>query len=438
MNPLKNMSLFRKVIAAIVFLVPFNHLYSQPLFIENFNFSVRDSLDNTGGWSLSGSNTSKNVKVISPGLSYSGYQGSGIANTAFLSNQPEGDIVLHQFTPQLSGTVYLSFLFRVDSLSATATEGYNICLDEEGGSTNLNTKVYIKRITSSTFNFGIKKATGTTKYSPTVYSKNTTYLVVCSYTFVAGSNNDIARLYISSAGVPATQPVTPSAADTSDLDIDNIGELVLSNSFIQNGLQGSSVKIDGIRIGSTWNNTLFQPYVVQLNLKALLQGFYNSNLNRLTRDTVRVYLRYQEAPFTIADSSKAVLDTTGNGIFNFNRIGNATPYYFAVMHRNSIETWSNSAREFTNNFYNFDFTTFAASAYGNNQIQIGSKYCFYSGDVNQDGTIDATDASIIDNNAAIFLSGYFNSDLTGDNFTDATDLNIADNNSANFISKITP
>jgi len=62
----------------------------------------------------------------------------------------------------------------------------------------------------------------------------------------------------------------------------------------------------------------------------------------------------------------------------------------------------------------------------------------YSGDVNQDGVVDASDNGLINNAAANFVSGYVNTDLNGDNFVDATDLGIADNNSFNFVTKITP
>ncbi|MBK8552186.1 MAG: hypothetical protein IPL53_14440 [Ignavibacteria bacterium] len=179
----------------------------------------------------------------------------------------------------------------------------------------------MKRINSSTFNFGLRKYDGTIKYSAVAYSKNTTYLIICSYTFVSGSNNDIARLYINTSGVPATQPASPVVADSAGNDVSNVGDVIMSNSFIQTGLQGSSVKIDGIRIGTSWAATLFQPFNVQLNLKAFIQGMYNSSTNKMVRDTARVVLRYQTSPYTIADSAKAVLDSNGNGVFTFTRIG---------------------------------------------------------------------------------------------------------------------
>lgn len=435
----KTSLMFINIIMAAVFFFGFYcSSQSQPLFTENFNFSVRDSLENTGTWFASGPVTNNNVKVISPGLTFAGYLGTGIGNTVFFSNQPNGDVVISPFNVKNSGTVYLSFMIRVDSLTASASEGFNICLDQDGPTTNFNTKIYIKKINSSTFNIGVRKTDGIVKYSPAVYSKNTTYLVMCSYTFVSGLENDITRLYVSTSGVPATEPAVPAAADTSGYDVDDIGQVILNNSFIQTGLQGSSVKIDGIRIGTSWTGTLFQQINMQLNLKALIQGFYKSVTGKMIKDTARVYLRYKTSPFTIADSSKAVLDSLGNGSFVFNRIGNWVPYYIVVKHRNTIETWSYSAKYFDNNSQSFDFTPTASWAYGSNQILSGTKYCLYSGDVNQDGIADASDVSAVDNDASVSLSGYVKTDLTGDNFVDAADASIVDNSSLYSVTVIRP
>ncbi|MGB3016896.1 MAG: hypothetical protein WBC65_03750, partial [Ignavibacteria bacterium] len=68
----------------------------------------------------------------------------------------------------------------------------------------------------------------------------------------------------------------------------------------------------------------------------------------------------------------------------------------------------------------------------------GTRWTIFSGDVNQDGIIDATDTGLIDNDAFAFVSGYLVTDLNGDNFADATDLGIAENNSFNFVSVIRP
>ncbi len=59
-------------------------------------------------------------------------------------------------------------------------------------------------------------------------------------------------------------------------------------------------------------------------------------------------------------------------------------------------------------------------------------------DINQYGTIDASDLSAVENDATSSLSGYLTSDLTGDDIVDAGDLSIVENNSILGVSVITP
>ncbi|MBK9331187.1 MAG: hypothetical protein IPM96_02020 [Ignavibacteria bacterium] len=66
------------------------------------------------------------------------------------------------------------------------------------------------------------------------------------------------------------------------------------------------------------------------------------------------------------------------------------------------------------------------------------RFAFYGGDVNQDGTIDLSDGSLIDNDAFNFASGYLPTDVNGDGIVDVADAVFADNNSFNFVGKITP
>ncbi|MBV6477523.1 MAG: hypothetical protein HGGPFJEG_00262 [Ignavibacteria bacterium] len=185
----------------------------------------------------------------------------------------------------------------------------------------------------------------------------------------------------------------------------------------------------------------YKPY--ELSLKLYLQGFYNSATNLMIQDTVNVYLRYAFSPFAMVDSSKSLINTAGTGICKFdnNYLTQDGIYFLQVRHRNSIETWTANNITFTSGLANYDFTLSAAQAFGSNQIQVDAspvRFAVYCGDVNQDGSIDGTDLSQIDNDASNFSSGYQPSDLNGDESVDGSDLAIADNNSSNFVSKITP
>lgn len=181
---------------------------------------------------------------------------------------------------------------------------------------------------------------------------------------------------------------------------------------------------------------------ISLNIKILMQGLYNPETNLLARkDTMSVYLRYASFPFSYLDTAVGIIDSvTHSGLFHFYNAPSGT-YYLSTKHLNCIETWSRAGGEELirgGSAYNYDFTTAASQAYGDNQILMGSKYCIYSGDVNQDGFIDGSDFSLVDNDAYISLSGYTSTDLTGDFFVDGSDLLLVDNNSAAFVSVMTP
>ncbi len=430
------------LLAISIFFLSSAYSSSQPVYIENFNYSVRDTIEGNASWFRSSTSNNK-AKIISPGLNYAGYIGSGIGNCVFIPNETSGEVYTCQFlnnAPLNQGTVYLSFLVRVDSMSLNATQGFVINLDQWGGTTNFNTLTYFKKVTGNTFNIGIKKYTGSPVFSNNVYNTNTTYLIVASYTFKPGSStNDVCKLYAFSSGVPATEPVSPIALDSAGNDLPDIGDIVLANSFNQpSGLRNSSMKIDGIRIGTTWNATLFQNYIVTLSMTALIQGFYNNVTNKMVKDTVTVSLRYNRSPYQIAESKKAVLDSSGSGIFNFNTVGNISSYYIAVTHRNMIESWSNVPKEFYLNAQSYNFTFGTGTTYGNNAIQKGSRFCFYNGEINHDGVIDVTDYQFVDNNSFAFATGYKTTDLNGDDITDISDLVIVETNVLNFVQRITP
>ncbi|MDQ3020780.1 MAG: M12 family metallo-peptidase [Bacteroidota bacterium] len=171
------------------------------------------------------------------------------------------------------------------------------------------------------------------------------------------------------------------------------------------------------------------------------QGFYNtSTLNLNMRDTVSVYLRNTTVPFAIADSGKTVIDSvTLSGSLTFNSAPTGT-YYVVVRHRNSIETWSKSGGEsyVMGTAFSYDFTSAITQAFGNNLILRSTEYCIYSGDVNQDYSIDLSDLAQIDNALSNFANGYVPEDLNGDFFVDLADYTFADNNAANFVTRIAP
>ncbi len=180
-----------------------------------------------------------------------------------------------------------------------------------------------------------------------------------------------------------------------------------------------------------------------LNLKIIQEGYFNTAYDMLNiRDTVRAYLHNNTSPYALIDSAISVTDSVSfSAVFRFTYAPDGN-YFIAVKHRNTIETWSASGLTLTSgNTVNYDMTSLNSQSYGNNMIQVDNspvRYAIFSGDVNQDGIIDASDLSETDNDAFNSLSGYIRTDVTGDDFTDAADVSIVDNNSFIQASVVSP
>ncbi|HEY5123601.1 MAG TPA: dockerin type I domain-containing protein [Ignavibacteria bacterium] len=173
---------------------------------------------------------------------------------------------------------------------------------------------------------------------------------------------------------------------------------------------------------AVWNFTTLQ--ILTLNLKVYLEGFWNGTEQVL--DTCKIYLANSTTPFAFVDSATVVLSTSGTAAPVFIKAVNGI-YYIVVKHRNHLETWSKLAQSFvTNVAVNYDFTTAATQAFGDNMKQVGSVWVLYGGDANQDGEVSAFDIPIF-----IFqfgTQGYLSCDFNGDGDVNATDVPIFRNN----------
>lgn len=202
---------------------------------------------------------------------------------------------------------------------------------------------------------------------------------------------------------------------------------------------GSSTLRDTLiyKLIDTTKNNFWGNGIVSLELKALTEGLWDGTDMR--DDTVNVILRGSLSPYGRIDSSKFRLNSNGFGIANFFNANGGIYYYITVKHRNSIETWTKNVQQLNSGQPNtYNFTTFLTQAFGNNLKYKSGKWCFYSGDVNQDGIIDAADFSLVDNDVSFFYQGYVATDIDGDNFVDGLDMAYVDNNAANFVTSIRP
>ena len=185
------------------------------------------------------------------------------------------------------------------------------------------------------------------------------------------------------------------------------------------------------------------PFYKRTFLFGSIQGLYDPFTDIEIYDTVTVYLRNGVAPYEIVDSAKDILygPLTGQD-FLFENAENNVPYYIVVKHRNALETWSADPISMVIGENTIAFSVNSIYAYGNNEIQVDASpynvFAFYSGDINQDETIDASDLSGVENDVSNSVSGYVPTDLNGDDFVDAGDLSIVENNVALGVTAVTP
>lgn len=188
-----------------------------------------------------------------------------------------------------------------------------------------------------------------------------------------------------------------------------------------------------------------------ITIKLFLQGFYSAsnsmsavlmnqgigNSNSIT-DTITIELRAPSYPFALIASNKAIVDTGGIALLKFSSSLSGS-YYIVVKHRNSIETWSSQPVTIGNCEMYYDFSIASNQSFDNNETQVSSNvWAFYSGDVNQDGTIDIFDFLEWDVDNQNFNSGYYSTDLNGDGNVDIFDFLIWDPNNQNFVGVIVP
>ena len=187
--------------------------------------------------------------------------------------------------------------------------------------------------------------------------------------------------------------------------------------------------------GTATSSTVFSANIA-LTLKVFIEGFYSTGgvmrtaLAGSNTDSIIVQLAGSLAPHTILYSDKAVINSSGVGVFSFPAAVMGGNYYVVVKHRNSLETWSGSAIAFPSTSNSFDFTSGITQAYGSNLINVGGgRYAIRSGDIDQNGIINNADFTLVQTAVLTLSSGYLVSDITGDNLIESTDYSLVETNS---------
>lgn len=227
--------------------------YAQLLLEENFDYPAGDTLL-SHGWNITGTSTLNPVIVAASGLSYAGYLSSGIGNAASLTTT--GQDVNKQYTDSVTtGSVYASFLVRVDS--AKAAGDYFLHLGVNPTNTfDFFARTFVRLAANGNLTFGISKSSVNTSnpvaYSDSIYTTGTTYLLVVKYTLNDGLTNDTINLFIN-PDITGAEPAPNLTVATTQTDAVSLGTINLRQGSSTNA---PGVVLDGIRITTVWTDVV--------------------------------------------------------------------------------------------------------------------------------------------------------------------------------------
>ncbi|MEG1026822.1 MAG: T9SS type A sorting domain-containing protein [Flavobacterium sp.] len=215
---------------------------------ESFDYIVPGALQTQTGYAAL--NSGDDINIVAGNLSYTDLPAS-IGNKINFAGA--GIDAKYDITPVSADTIYYSFLVKINDISAVTDPNGGYFAGFGANDTNFGGTIWTKKVDNNTFKFGseLRTATGNgTTWTTTDYNVGDTYLVVGSYTFVAGTNNDVAKLWINPTLGLTTEP-TPTIEDqwTASTDLASIVHFFFRQ---DSAMETPDLDIDELRIGTSW------------------------------------------------------------------------------------------------------------------------------------------------------------------------------------------
>jgi len=395
--------------------------------------------------STTGSNQVQDFTFDNSGNMYASFQGgviqkinynsAALTPTAFASGLPTGGVGL-TYDFDANRLIYATGTFASKKVYQISTSGVwslmfnyssSIAATSQGIEYVGNNICYVTSTDSSDIIFKLDLSTQTTStvLSPVNFSAEIKDLMFIPLSLQwSGPNGNI--------GATNCINVSPTTTTTYSL--------VGTNEF---GLSTSATHIVTVNTVPCSNSIV--------NLKLFIEGYYESNglmrsvknnqdgsspLNEV--ESITVELHNATSPYETVATTTALLRTNGVAICLFPSTVSGS-YYIAVKSSNIIQTWSATPELVGAVPLNYDFSTEANKAYGDNMknLDVGV-FGFYSGDINNDDVIDGSDATFLDIDIFNSEFGVRNTDLNGDGSVDGSDSVIFDNNSYNSVFSFFP
>ena len=213
---------------------------------EQFEYTPGSTLA-SNGWDAHSASGTNSMTVGASSLTFPTYSPTPVGGSAICAGS--GEDVNKYFGPITSGSIYASFLFRLDTIGGS---GYFFHFMDSASTSAYRARTYFQADANNpnAFNFGLTFNSSTGVFDTTEFMLGDTLLVVAKYTIVSGVDNDEVSLYVFDAnGSFATEPSSPLlgpvTGTNNDIDPARIAlrQFNTSTDFV----------VDAFSVSTTWN-----------------------------------------------------------------------------------------------------------------------------------------------------------------------------------------
>jgi len=262
----------KKMVTMLAVLATMLSAYSATLLTDDFDYAT-GNLATVGGWT-NHNGTTNLIQVTSPGLSFTGFSGSGVGNAVTLTNT--GEDVHKAFSPLVTGTGYVGFMLKVNTIPPTGKSDYffNVAAAPAGEPPALGTNFKGRVFLNDAGKIGISNSSSAAAYCSGVTLNTTdTYFVVVKQELIDGASNDNASIFVFTTTAPLTEPtidgvnaIAATDAAGSNGDLADFGAVALRQGSAANGV---GVVVDGLRVADNWADAVSTTSSIDNNNTAL-------------------------------------------------------------------------------------------------------------------------------------------------------------------------
>jgi hypothetical protein len=355
-----------------------------------------------------------------------------------------GNYNVPQITCQGQPSGYVTNNTDCDDTDPTKHDSFSFYADTDGDGYGAGSLVSVCAVNATTPPSGY--SLNNTDCAPTDGTKN------ASYSFYVDADGDGfgTGSLVSVCAVDASTPpsgYSSNNTDCNDGDSATHTHTTTTTNLTACGSYTWSVNGTTYTTGGTYTYEVNSCHTEVLNLtiacssvvtvKMMIQGYYagsglmapvkgNELVGSSSTDVDDVTIELRDATdYHLVATTTGSLQTDGNAVATFPALSGS--YYIAVHHRNSLETWSANPVAVGVTPTVYDFTTSAAQAFGSNMADLGSGvFGFYSGDINQDGSVNNDDYTAWEEQANNLepVSYYLSGDLNGDGSVNNDDYSV--------------